>query len=398
MKILLLSDATMNSNAGGLSQTLYNIFSFTSSEDILCISSKKAYNECLPGEKYRSRYLLYQFELFGFPKNRFAKFLIPTIEWANFKINGLRKFKFVKKEIINFNPDVIISCSNGPTGLYMHHRLLDGMEFDKVFPYFMDDWMFQKRGRWLDQQIAKWVKKVLSENPSWLVISRYLSGILESRYNTQPKHLLEIHNPVDLSNAPSSLWTKKKKDYTLAYAGSLWPMHFDAFLVMAKAVCNLKKTVPVKLVLYTSKRFWDWRKDALEPLGVVYGGCIPYNQIHQKLNESDVLLLTSSFSKEWFTHSKGSVQTKITDYLKSRRLILSCGPEYSANHMFLKNHCCGICIETNDEQKVTEKLSESLQKLEDHQAMVENGWKLLEKEFSFEHVHNKLRAFLFGLN
>ena len=97
---------------------------------------------------------------------------------------------------------------------------------------------------------------------------------------------------------------------------------------------------------------------------------------------------------EYYSHSKGSIQTKITDYLKAQRLIVSCGPDYSVNHDFLKRNNCGICIESNDVNFVTEKLNDVLDNIENNQKFVVNGWAILENEFTFPKVHQKLIDFL----
>ena len=394
MRILLLSDSTMSANAGGLSQTLYNIFSFCDSKNILCVVPEENYKAGPPSAPFQNSYVTYVFQLIPLTRNRFSKYINPYIDWFNYAFNSyFRKFTNIKLKIEEFSPDIIISCSNGPVGLFMHHKLIP-LSKCKVFPYFMDDWMFQKRYRWLDKQVFYWAKKILSDNTSWMMISKQLAAILEERYGVIAQNVLEIHNPVDLSNAPDFRISDKRPPYTLAYAGALWPMHFDAFLVVAKSVQQLNRRIKIDLVLYTDSNFWNWRKAELNPLGVKYGGSIPYSQIHQKLHEADALVVVSSFKEEWYTHSKGSVQTKITDYLKSKSLIISCGPAYSANHYFLKQNNCGICIESNDYNFVSNELERIILNTENYESFISNGWKVLEKDFTFSSVYKKLVDFV----
>jgi glycosyltransferase involved in cell wall biosynthesis len=237
------------------------------------------------------------------------------------------------------------------------------------------------------------VKRILS-NRSWLMISNELCSLLRERYGLAPQRLLIVQNPVDLSNTARVAPIIRKNEYTLAYAGALWPMHFDSFKIIAESVFQLKKKININLILYSRKQFWDWRRAELEIFDVAYGGDIPYKNIHEKLAQADALVLTSSFLREFSSHTKGSVQTKITDYLKSQRLIISCGPTYSANHNFLRKNNCGICIETNDMLLVTEKLDIILQGIDEYQPLITNGWNLLEREYTFPKVHKKLKEFL----
>lgn len=393
MKILLLSDATMCENAGGISQTLYNLFLFTNGKNLMCISSKKLYKSSPPTEPFSNCYITYSFEIIKIPNNRFTKYFTSFADWFNFSFNShFRAFRSLKGQIKSFNPDIVVSCPNGPVGLFMHHKLTKGLNA-KVFPYFMDDWMYHVSFKWLGGDINQMVKKILTNNRSWLMISKNLSEILQERYSLKPDRVLEIHNPVNLTNAPHAVSVQKKKEYTIAYAGSLWSMHYDALYILAKSVKKLNNRRKINFIVYTSEDFWKWRKSDFEPLGVIYGGNIPYNNIHQKLTEADALLVVSSFLKELYTISKGSLQTKITDYLKAKRLIISCGPSYSANNIFLKENNCGICIESNNEDEIIEQLDFIFNNIIENEKYVVNGWEKLQN-YTTEVVHYYLQNFI----
>lgn len=392
--MLLLSDAGINVDKGGFSQTLYNIFSFLKPVDILIITSQQAYNTAPSSPPFNNCTLTYNIEMLPVQKNRLATYANGFINWFNYGVNQIRSFGKLRSAIKKFNPDIVVCAPNGPEALFMYYRLRPVFEQKKVFPYFMDDWLYQSRFKWPGGNIHNLAKKLLSEHPQWMMISESLANIFAERYHVSPSGVLEIHNPVDVSNFNAPAVISEKDSYTIAYAGALWPMHFDAFVVIAEAVNLLKKKRNINFVLYTTESQWQWRKAEVQKLGVVYGGHVPYSNIHNKLKEADCLLVTSSFSKEWETHSKGSVQTKLTDYMKAGRLIIGCGPAYAANHSFLKKHDCGICIETNNASIAANKLDGILDNIEANQHYVQQGWQVLKTEFSFEKVHQRLRKFL----
>ena len=384
----------MNPDAGGLNQTLYNVLSFLDPENFLCVTLDNAIKYVPPSEPFTNRYITYHFEIIPVTRNRFSKYFNPLIDWFNFSYNEkFRKFKKIRKRVAEFKPDIVISCPNGVIGLFMHHKIVENMNFNKVIPYFMDDWVSQSKLTWLGGNIHQSVKGLLN-NKSWLMISEELAIIFQERYKIIPQHLLIVHNPVDLSDAPAKIPLTNKQNYIFAYAGSLWDMHYDSFYALSKGIAQLNNTFTIKSICYTAPYFWELRKDELEKAGVVFGGRIAYKDIHQVLSQADILLLSSSFSEEWITHSKSSVQTKITDYLKAGRLIVSCGPAYSANHAFIKKHNCGVCIETTDPIAIKEEIKKILENFEDYQHLVDNGWHLLEKDFAFDKVHKKLIDFL----
>jgi glycosyltransferase involved in cell wall biosynthesis len=397
VRILLLSDSGINVDKGGFSQTLYNVFSFVDPDDLLFITSLQSYKIAPSSAPFDLRDITYNIELIPQQRNRLGGYINKFITRVNYSISQyLPRFRKIRAAIKQFDPDIVITAPNGPEAVFMHYRLLPAFEGKKVLPYFMDDWLYQSHLKWSGGDIHDLVKKLLSENDSWLMISKSLADILQERYDVKPARMLEIHNPVDTKGVPRPLSLTQKNEYNFAYAGALWPMHFDALVVMAKAINTLKAKRKLNLVVYTAEANWNNRKKELGPLNIKYGGYIPYKDIHNKLAEADCLLITSSFSKEWQTHSKGSVQTKITDYLKAGKLIISCGPFYSANHDFLKRYECGICIETNDVQKAAVEIDTVLNDVSSHNKYVTNGFEALKNNFSFEKVHQELKGFLAG--
>jgi glycosyltransferase involved in cell wall biosynthesis len=317
------------------------------------------------------------------------------VNWFNFSFNNLfRNFKKIRQQIAAYDPDVVICCPNTPLGLLVNNKLVKGINTKKIIPYLMDFWMSGSELKWMGGNVQKSTAAFLSHNESWLMISDNLSAMLEERYQITPKKMLAIHNPVDISDALYIEPVINQNDYTIAYAGALWAMNLDSLIVVANSISKLKNKLAVKFVVYTSKEFWEWRKPRLEPFGVIYGGSIPYKNIHAKLQQADALLLTTSFLKQYYTIARGSLQTKVTDYLKAKRLIISCGPDYSANNIFLKKHNCGICIETNNVDDVTKRLNEILINIHNHQNLISNGWNLLNNEFTFQKVHKKLIDFI----
>lgn len=396
MKVLLFGDAPMALNEGGINQTLYNLFCFIEPENFLGITEVdiKSLQKIGSTEPYTNRYRSYKLNFINIRLNRLTKYLLPFINRINFFIFQHNSYKKLKYEISSFAPHVIISCSNTAAGILMHHKLFNNDTIKTpVIPYFMDDWMYKIRLDYAGKTVEQIIMKMLQNNKHWMMISKELETILTERYQTKPENVLYIRNPVDLADAPVDSIYQKSIPFKIAYAGALWPMHFDSFLAFAKAVQKLNVSQKIQIVLYTQESQWNWRKSELEPLNVVYGGHVPYNQIHHKLNQADVLLITASFSKENYTHSKASLQTKITDYCKSKRLIISCGPSYSANNNFIKDNNCGICIETNNVEEIAYQLSEIVANMEANQTYVNNAWNTLQN-FSKEIVHQKIKDFL----
>lgn len=394
MKVLLFGDAPMALNEGGINQTLYNLFCFIKPENFLGITEvdKESLRKLGSTEPYTSRYRSYKVNLLNFRISRYNRFLLPIINVINLIIFNNNKYKNLAKEIKNFSPDVVISCSNTAAGVLMHNKLLVSPNINcPVIPYFMDDWMYKTKQDHVGKLVNFAIKKMLQENKDWMMIGDELGALLAERYEAKPEKVLYVRNPVDLDDAPLNRLYVQNTPFKIAYAGALWPMHFDSFYAFAKAVKFAH--IPVQIILYTQESQWNWRKSELEPLNVHYGGHLPYKLIHQKLNEADALLITASFNEENYTHTRASLQTKITDYCKSKRLIISCAPSYAANNKFLKENNCGVCIESNNESTIAKELSTIINNMDDYQKYVSNAWNTLH-QFSKETVHQKIKDYL----
>ncbi len=227
MKVLLISDSAMNINSGGFSQTLYNIFSFVQPEDLLLITSLNAYNEAHPSPPFDSRVLTYDLEIIPVQRNILGRFVNTFITQFNYSINStLRRFKRIQKAIKKFDADIVIVAPNGAECIFMYEQLKKAFSRQKTIPYFMDDWLCQSKLRWIGGNIHSLAKSLLANNTAWMMISESLGNILTERYSVKPLKLLTIHNPVDIQNLVLHEPTSKKKAYTIAYAGSLWQMHF----------------------------------------------------------------------------------------------------------------------------------------------------------------------------
>ena len=308
-------------------------------------------------------------------------------------ILSLRKYNIVNKRIIQFNGDIVVVCPNSVSDIIMAGKLLKVLPHLPVIPYYMDDWMYGRKDRWLFSSLSKLTRSLLADNRYWMIIGNELKRILIDRYSINPREALVVRNPVSLDDAPARR-RGKNDPFVIAYAGSLWEMHFDSFERFAKAVQIASRSKSVKLVLYTPEQFWRWRKDKLIPLDVQYRGNVAYNQIHFELSKADALLITSSVSPVVYTHSAGSVQTKMFDYSKSQRLIISCGPAYSANHQYLKENNAGVCIETDVETEIAGKITEVIYEYENLSYLVDNAWEVLDNRCRQDIVQANVQKFI----
>lgn len=389
-RILLVSEVALNQESNGANRTLINLFENYPVEQLALFSPNKlATSDSVLNQRsfaFPERYLP---SLYG----RYAplgKWLNPLISSINLQLLEWLPIP-QKQELEDFAPDVILICPISPRCLLMGQRLYQHFQIPFLI-YFMDDWMATDHPQWLSNSVQKLTHQLLSEAAAWLMISEPLQETLSKRYQIEPKQLMVVHNPVDLSGKkPPDEVISGNHTFRIVYAGSIWPMHYDALAVIAEAVFQLRQDgKDIELILHTAPYFWNTYEDKWQGWEVTNGLSIPYEEIDSYLRRGDLLLVVSSFLPEQSFMTSSSVQTKITDYMAAGRPILACGPDYSACNKFIKKWNCGLVCETNNLVQVKDFLAEQINQRDVNQKLANTAFEVLKNNFEKSKINKKL--------
>ena len=248
--------------------------------------------------------------------------------------------------IRTFAPELLLLVPSGSGALVLGMRMARALKLPFVC-YVMDDWFDNPAAHWLGDTAAAAGARLLRGAAGWLAVRNALLESMATRAGTRPAHCAVVHNPVPVpTQRPSSLDDVRTGAFSIAYAGSLFPMHLDAVVAVAESAARLRTTgTPMRFTLYTDHKFWSNNATTWTALGVENGGLVPYEQLHKRLQEHDLLLVASSFRADQAQISRASLQTKVTDYMLAGRPILACGPPYAASNQFLRRHNCALFAE-----------------------------------------------------
>ncbi len=248
--------------------------------------------------------------------------------------------------IRTFAPELILLVPSGSGALVLGMRVARTLKLPFVC-YVMDDWFDSPSAHWLGDNAAAAGARLLRGASGWLAVSDALLESMAMRAGTRPAHSAVVHNPVPVpTQRPAALDAIRAGPFSIAYAGSLFPMHLDAVMAVAESASRLRASgTPVRLTLYTDHKFWGNNATTWAALGVENGGLVPYAHLHERLREHDLLLVASSFRADQAQISRASLQTKVTDYMLAGRPILACGPAYAASNQFLRQHDCALFAE-----------------------------------------------------
>lgn len=349
----------------------------------------------------------YRFEARQSFSNRLLVKLNPRILRINFNLQ--QKINSLPAGLPASGEAVVLLSTTEPIKLHFAWLLQEKFGYT-VIPYFMDDWMAGMDLRWKGGSIQEVVASILQKAPCRLMISRNLDEILVKRYHLSRRPTLVVHNPApeavnkiqseddrcQITDGRSQTPGIENKSLQIVYAGSIWPMHFDALKALADALHLLHNSGKKNfgLTIYTSEAAWQHNRKALEGPGVVYGGFIPYAEMPGKLAGGWLLLVAASFDERYAPFTNSSVQTKLTDYMAAGKPVLYVGPHTGASGQFVHEWDCGFTIGSSLPADIAAQLEVIAALPQQWQRKAENGLAAASGRFSKTEVQQKLYRFL----
>jgi len=393
-RLLLVSEASLDSKRTGLNRTLLNLFAEYPANRFMVYSPKSTWQNYPTSPPLDQNVATFPDQFLPRINNRIGSILNPIFQAIDSQL--LDSLPLAEEEKIRaFAPEVILICPVGIVGLLMGYKVAQSFQCPFI-SYFMDDFLYKNHQRWLSGELQSLGRNVLEKASAWLMISSQLEKELINRYQLTPKRSLIVHNPVDLSNKSFPEFSQKSGEtFRVVYAGAIWTMHYDALAVIAEAIYELKCSgVDIELVLHTAPNFWDLYQENWKKWDVKYGSFIPYEQLNQALQKANLLLVVSSFLPEYAHITGSSVQTKLTDYMASGRAILACGPSYAACNQFIKTWNCGLVCESNQVDQIKETLLKQIQDSKKLDSLARTAFKVVIDNFESSKVISNLYEFI----
>lgn len=410
MHLLLLTDSFPNQNGAGISQTLYNLLEGWQHPCTVLLPRHEAapVDGRLPVQQLR-----YADGPWQPLHNRLGKWLNPWLQRKRLAWLSQQGLESIRPSLPTAQESLVIVSTTVPEKLMAAYWLQQ--QGYTVVPYFMDDWMADNRLQWKGHNLQQLVQQLLQQAPAWLMISRQLAHTLRHRYNLLPKPTLIIHNPAPQVQLIDDSWQLAGQDeddlsrklqtanhklqttnHQLIYAGSIWPMHADALIAVAKAIHLLQAQgqTAYQLTIYTSEAHWAQYRLQLTGPGVQYGGWKPYHEIHAPLQQAWLLVCTASFAEAHQAYSRSSVQTKLTDYMACGKPILFVGPADAASGAFVEDYDLGFTLATQVPADIAERLQAIARMPEQYHRKQLNSLHEAHTRFSKAEVQQELYAFL----
>lgn len=383
-RVLLVTDTDLSAGSRGAGRTLVNLFSRYPAGRLLAVSANTVESHATESG---ARVIA---AAPGIP-GRIAKAARRTIGhldalWVRWRATP------DADAIAGFAPELVLAVPAGAVGLALAERCRTKAP---LITYLMDDWVAFPQGPQLAFNTLTHGRALLCESAAWLSISPYL---LESTraFTGVDRPAMVVHNPVPLpATAPAALQAPRTGRFRIAYAGSVWPMHWDAVAAVAQSVQRLRAAgMDIEFVLYTDRYFWGRYEEHWRRWQVTDAGLVPYAELPTTLGDCDLLLVASSFDPAQAHMSRSSIQTKVTDYMATGRPILACGPRDAASHRFLDEHECAFFAEDPTPAAVDATLRRCVEQRAAGPAVARRAWDVVSRDHELVAVTDQLYAFL----
>ena len=263
--------------------------------------------------------------------------MIP--EWRN----NFSK-KWIKKNLKKIKPDLIYSFVYSSATLQFSALLAKISKLPFIF-HIADDITQEENGEIIIRKAIQFAKRqfVISEN-----MKRYY----ESIFNRDFEIFHFVSTEIMLANNSLESVKLKHQPKVIRFIGSYHKIqHEDA---VADVIDVLKRINQPNLQY--KLEFWgtETPSNTLNKITEtsIYKGMFHESQKLQLIEESDLLIIPSTFDAKVHKYYKNSFPTKLTEFLLSGVPVLVYGPSDSSSSIFCEKHSVGIVINKKSKESL----------------------------------------------
>ena len=226
----------------------------------------------------------------------------------------------------------------------------------RFIPYYFDDYFYQWSGygRSVLAYARSWEPRFIRGSTGIVVPNEFLRDELRARYGVEAT---VVHNPVEdhfLEERGDAPWPASPPSIRVVYTGAVYAAHFDAFRNLLGALGS-PSAAGTKLHIYTAQPLGE-----LEAAGIAgrleVHGHVPHTEVREVQRGADILFLPLAFNSPYPDIIRTASPGKLGEYLASGRPILAHAPADSFVTWYVKEHRCGLVVDTPEPARIADAL------------------------------------------
>lgn len=179
-----------------------------------------------------------------------------------------------------------------------------------------------------------------------------LHNLYQTKFNRPSTVIYQSSDYCNKINLPAKSMGKLPK---IIYAGNLGIGRHEPLMDIANALHTINPK-------YTLEVYGSASEEVVQQLrqtdSLYYGGTIPYTEVVEKLEESDILVMAENLDPYYARTIQYGFSTKITDYLFTGKPIFAYGPANNTGMAYLRDHQAAMVV--SDKTALAQNLSQLL--------------------------------------
>lgn len=381
-RVLMVSEYPLTTLGSGPSVTLANLMSAYDPDHVMCMVPEQSCTTASAMPPWDQRTLCYAMP--SVPTGNAMRYLRALMS-AGTQMSASAIAQQHAAVIQEFAPDVLLSVPYKARDINLAVVLAQAFNLP-VALYITDDWLSGLGTQLLEPTFRPALQWLMAHAPVRFMISHALSEEYIRRFGPGTRPDIVVHNPTDMERfAPPRLGALHHDPTVLTYTGSVYPMHLDALVSLARAVEVLRKDGrKVVLRIHTGESFWKDHGTVLENAGAQWGGRISEEDYPRVLKEADWLVIPCAFDDKWQNYTRYTLQTKMAEYLSTGRPVMVVGPAHSAHARWLGSHGAGAMLCSPEPHTLAQELATVLDDASRPQQLGEAALTLVAAEHSRE--------------
>lgn len=231
-----------------------------------------------------------------------------------------------------------------------------------LYTYSMDEWLsnVQTHSRLLGW-LAAWLEpRILRSASRRWVISDAMADDRQRRYGVDSdvlRHSVDIGAFARASAANPD--HPPGNDLVIVNMGTIYSVNVDPFgdlLTAVRDIASDPSTPQFRVRLYTSQPLVGLAALGIQEGDLLEIGSASEHEVPQVLARGDILFLPLSFEPRWRRVVRDAFPTKLAEYLASGRSVLVYAPDYSTAARYVRQHECGLVVDTPDPEALSRAL------------------------------------------
>lgn len=260
----------------------------------------------------------------------------------------------------------------------------------ECYYFYKDNWLGENVNTFGFHFVRHRLHKAIDKLMPIVEMSIYNSDNLQNLYQTKFKRpSTVIYQSSDYSAGLCPIARQMNIPPKIVYIGNLGIGRDEALIDIASALHTINPKYVLQVYGLASD---EVEKQFRQTACLYYGGVISYNEVLDKLKDSDILVMTENLNPYYSRTIQFGFSTKITDYLFMSKPIFAYGPADNTGMAYLRDHKAAMVV--SDKTALVQSLTQLLSDQTLQEQMIRNALSLATQNHDADKNAEKFKSII----